>query len=238
MPDNWPAWFQCMAWTSLGLACACAGVIAVDEFRHPQRMWIMNIVWPVTALFGSAVWLAAYWKWGRSVPAPHTPHTTDKQPFPAIVLKAASHCGAGCALGDLIAEWAAVVYPSLTVALGWHSLFAKQMYAVWVLDFILAFVLGIAFQYFTIQPMRRLSVAAGILAALRADFASITAWQVGMYSVMALIQLRWYPAVLGRMAPATTPEFWFAMQLAMLGGFVTAFPVNWLLIRIGWKEAM
>ena len=34
------------------------------------------------------------------------------------------------------------------------------------------------------------------------------------------------------------PEFWFAMQLAMLAGFVTSYPVNWLLIRIGWKERM
>jgi hypothetical protein len=22
----------------------------IDEIRHPQKMWIMNIVWPVTAL--------------------------------------------------------------------------------------------------------------------------------------------------------------------------------------------
>ncbi len=35
-----------------------------------------------------------------------------------------------------------------------------------------------------------------------------------------------------------TPEFWFAMQAAMLAGFCTAYPVNWLLIRAGVKEKM
>ena len=40
------------------------------------------------------------------------------------------------------------------------------------------------------------------------------------------------------MAEVPTPEFWFLMQIAMLGGFVTAYPVNWWLIRAGLKEKM
>jgi hypothetical protein len=32
--------------------------------------------------------------------------------------------------------------------------------------------------------------------------------------------------------------FWFAMQIAMLGGFATSYPVSWVLIRAGWKEQM
>lgn len=41
-------------------------------------------------------------------------------------------------------------------------------------------------------------------------------------------------------APASvfTPEFWFVMQLAMLGGFATAYPMNAWLIRKGVKERM
>ena len=34
------------------------------------------------------------------------------------------------------------------------------------------------------------------------------------------------------------PGLWFAMQAAMLCGFVTAYPVNWWLIRSGVKERM
>ena len=35
-----------------------------------------------------------------------------------------------------------------------------------------------------------------------------------------------------------TPEFWFVMQIAMLAGFCTSYPVNWWLIRVGIKERM
>lgn len=196
----------------------------------------MNLVWPLTALFGSVLWLAAYWKLGR----PRLdPKGEQLQPsFPAAVLKGASHCGAGCTLGDLIAEWLAFWVPTVAVWFGWHSLFAEKTFAVWILDFILAFTLGIGFQYFTITPMRDLSVRDGILAALKADIASIAAWQVGMYGLMALIQFGVYRPVFGAIAAVSTPEFWFAMQIAMLGGFATSYPVNWLLIRAGWKEQM
>ena len=54
-----------LAWISLIAAFASALVIAVDEARHPQKMWIMNLVWPITALYFSffAVW--AYFRLGR-----------------------------------------------------------------------------------------------------------------------------------------------------------------------------
>ncbi|MEP6539229.1 MAG: DUF4396 domain-containing protein, partial [Bryobacteraceae bacterium] len=34
------------------------------------------------------------------------------------------------------------------------------------------------------------------------------------------------------------PAYWFMMQIAMLVGFVTAYPANWWLIRKKFKEAM
>jgi hypothetical protein len=39
------------------------------------------------------------------------------------------------------------------------------------------------------------------------------------------------------MTPAT-PVFWFMMQIAMIAGFVTSYPANWLLIRAGIKSGM
>ncbi len=32
--------------------------------------------------------------------------------------------------------------------------------------------------------------------------------------------------------------YWLMMQIAMICGFITALPVNRLLVKIGWKEAM
>jgi Domain of unknown function (DUF4396) len=40
------------------------------------------------------------------------------------------------------------------------------------------------------------------------------------------------------MLEVNTVEFWFTMQLAMLAGFVTSYPVNWWLIEAGVKEEM
>ncbi len=245
MPSSFPNWLHAVSIASLFAAAICGLAIVADEVRRPQKMWIMNTVWPLTALFGSFVWLVFYWGWGRG-PDPEKaraksrsePERQENAISIASIAKATSHCGAGCALGDLIAEWLAFAVPSIAVALGWGALFSQKMFAVWILDFLVAFALGMAFQYFTIVPMRNLSVKEGIQAAVKADAASITAWQVGMYGFMAIAQFLWFKPVYGHIAEVSSPEFWFAMQIAMICGFFTSFPVNWLLVKYGLKEKM
>lgn len=233
---TFPSWLHILslAWIALGAICAVA--IVVDEVRYPQKMWIMNLVWPLTALFGTVIWVGAYYAWGRN--APDAGKKNEAQPFPAMVMKGTTHCGAGCTLGDIIVEWSAFAFPAVAIWFGWHTVFSEKTFAVWIPDFIVAFLLGIVFQYFTIKPMRGLSFGAGILAAVRADIASITAWQVGMYGFMAVIQFLWFRLAYGGIAKVASPEFWFAMQLAMLAGFATSYPVNWWLIDSGAKEKM
>lgn len=234
MRPQFPASLHLLSTVSIVVAAACALWIAFDLIRRPQKMWIMNLVWPLTALFGSILWLAAYWKWGRM----ERGGKSRSAPFAAQTLKGASHCGAGCTLGDIVGEFAGVLFPTILVAAGWHRLFQERTYAAWVVDFVFAFGFGIVFQYFTIAPMRNLGVRAGLIAAVKADTASITSWQVGMYGVMAIVQLAWFRARFGAVAPPTSVEFWAAMQIAMIGGFLTSYPVNWWLIRAGLKEAM
>jgi hypothetical protein len=222
--------------------------ILFDIRGRPQPMAIMNVVWPVSALFGNVLVLALYLRFGRanqrSSPrgderaGPDKRHGARQTPLPIAVAKAALHCGSGCAIGDLIAEWLAFAFPALVTWLGWPGLFQDRMYAVWVLDFALAFVIGIVFQYFAIVPMRGLSFREGVIAALKADTLSLAAWQVGMYGFMAFAQLFAFKALLGSRAEVDTVEFWFAMQLAMVAGFITSYPVNWWLVRAGIKERM
>lgn len=128
------------------------------------------------------------------------------------------------------------MFPTIAVWFGWHSLFAEKTFAVWIPDFLIALGLGVIFQYFSIAPMRHLALGEGSRAAFKAGIASITPWRVGMYGVMALLQFGWLASAFGGIAPIDSTEFWFAMQVAMLAGFATAYPVKWLLIRIGWKE--
>lgn len=235
-PATFPGWLHGLAILSLGVAVFCAVTIALDEWRRPQKMWIMALVWPLTALFGGLLWLFAYYRWGRT-PADGGRDAPDP-PMAVSVFKGASHCGAGCTLGDIVAEWLAFGVPAVAVWFGWHSLFAEKTFAVWIPDFLLAFLFGIAFQYWSIVPMRDLSPGAGVKAAVKADILSISAWQVGMYGLMAILQFGWFRSAFGGPAPVNSPEFWFAMQLAMLGGFATSYPVNWWLVRAGVKEAM
>jgi len=42
----------------------------------------------------------------------------------------------------------------------------------------------------------------------------------------------------GAMAAVNSPAFCFTMQIAMLAGFITSYPVNWWLIKVGIKERM
>lgn len=86
--------------------------------------------------------------------------------------------------------------------------------------------------------MRDLSPGRGLLAALKADALSLTAWQVGMYGMMALLVFGVFQPLLGVRPEASSPVFWCVMQLAMLAGFATAYPMNWWLVRRGVKERM
>ncbi len=59
--------FTLISWASLGIAFICAIVIAIDEIRNPQKMWIMNVVWAVTALYFSLFALWGYFRIGRGM---------------------------------------------------------------------------------------------------------------------------------------------------------------------------
>lgn len=230
-----PQWFY-----SVSLLCLIAGGLSalwilLDILAgHRQHMWIMNVVWPITALYSGPLGLWAYYRIGRLSTQENFQEAKGQgqdlpgkqKPFWQVAGVAATHCGSGCTLGDIVAEWLLFFVP--------FTLFGKAVFAAWLIDFLCAFLFGIAFQYFTIVPMRGLSVGQGIIAALKADSLSLAAWQVGMYGWMAVAIF----LIFGEEIPKTSPIFWFMMQIAMLVGFLTSYPVNWWLVRAGIKEEM
>lgn len=241
-----PDWLHSLSATAVLLGLICSTIIVADEIRYPQSMWIMNIVWPVVALFGTLITVFAYFRYasissrvgaGRFRKDGGIAPNEDL-PFPVMVGKGAAHCGSGCCLGDIAAEWLVYAVPIVATAFGWHWLFEKKIYSVWIVDFIFAFVLGIAFQYFTIKPMRNLSLAEGLKQAVKADILSLSAWQVGMYGFMAFAQFFLFRSLIGTRLEVNSFEFWFMMQIAMVVGFVTSYPINWWLLRVGIKEKM
>ena len=242
-----------------------AVIIAYDLMRHEQSMKIMNAVWILTGLWASYLALWAYWKFGREdmprgdagsgmkmsnvsdsnmqkMPGMDMkmdmqmdmnmdmsmPMNMDmKRPHWQSVALSALHCGAGCTLADIIGEWFTYFFP-LSIA---GSLLAAN----WTLDFVLALILGVYFQFYAIRQMEKISVSAGLKRAFQADFFSLLAWQIGMYGWMALVHFVFFK---GGMLDRDTWTFWFMMQIAMLTGFVCAYPVNALLIKYGVKKGM
>jgi hypothetical protein len=227
---------EMVAWTSIGIAVGCALWIAVDELGRPQAMGVMNLVWPLTALYLSVFALWAYVRVGRAKPRAeqtagqrgHMAHAKGgKHITAAQVAVATSHCGAGCVLADLLAEFC--------IGAAGITLFGLTLWASYVIDFAAAWTLGVAFQYFSIKPMSDLTPGAALVAAIKADTLSIIAFQAGMYGWMAVVFFVLFPEP--HLMPFQ-PAFWLMMQIAMIMGYATAFPMNrWLVLR-GWKEAM
>lgn len=242
-----PVWLNYLSIAYLTLGFVSAAIICADLLRHPQQMWVMNVVWPVTALFGTLWILWQYFTYGRlashekmhaAMERGEEPPNKRLTPFPMMVANGTLHCGSGCVLGDICAEWLVFAVPAIAVAFGWNSIFGEKVFAVWIVDYLFAYAFGIGFQYFTIAPMRGLSFGKGMIAAIKADTLSLTAWQIGMYGFMAVAYFAIFRYAFGAQLQTDSFEFWFMMQIAMLFGFLTSYPVNWWLITRGIKEKM
>ncbi|NOG69537.1 DUF4396 domain-containing protein [Roseicella sp. DB1501] len=212
-----PAWLHSLSLVYGLLSIASALYVLADILLlgRRQRMWIMEVVWPLTLLYWGPLGLPFYWRIGRR---------RGERPMWQYAFAGATHCGAGCALGDFIGDW-------LVFALGF-TLFGSDLLGKFLFGFVLAYLFGIAFQYFSVAPMRGLGLWDGIVAAVKIDTLSLLAYQVGMFGWMAL--RAW-------MLPGLQPTqwtYWFMMQIAMVLGFWTTFPVNWWLIARGIKERM
>jgi Domain of unknown function (DUF4396) len=245
-----PAWLHIVAWVYLTLSFACALAIVFDEFRRPQKMMIMNLVWPITALYGGPVALGGYFKSAPKMTKQHMEEMKaeveaelqreksgvdrtmpeeygQRRPTREQIAVATTHCGAGCTLGDIVGEW--WIFGAALV-LGGGELGTRLL-----LDFLLAWAFGVVFQYFTIAPMRGLSFGKGLMQAVRADTLSIVAFQIGMSVWAALTYFVFFPNPHLNVNEAV---FWFMMQIGMVAGFFTSYPINIFLIRARWKEKM
>ena len=169
-----PAWLHLLSLAFLLLGALCCLGIAVDVVRHKQHMAIMNVVWPVTALFGT-LWVVpgSICAYGSLAPSMKKMATAAMEKHGGTMPNkkrdavsrswwrtARLHCGSGCMLGDIACGMAGVPRaPAFAVWFGWHwHLFGREdVRGLWILDYLFAYALGIVFQYFTIAPMRHLS---------------------------------------------------------------------------------
>jgi hypothetical protein len=130
--------------------------------------------------------------------------------------------------GDIVAE---LIIFAIGGTIAGHALPAE-----YIGDYVAALALGIVFQYFAIASMRGLTLRKGPIEAAKADVASLTAFELGLFGWMALTFFVFFPAPHHLMPDS--PTYWFLMQAGMIAGSFTSWPVNSWLIRAGIKEAM
>lgn len=219
------SWLDVLSWTSVALGFLTAGIISVDLIAHPQKMRIMNVVWPVTGMYFPLVGLWFYRTMGRPRAA-DVPAMTGEWPYWKGVFVSATHCGSGCAIGNILG-------PPIVFGFG-LTLLGSVLFAEYAAEFMFAYVFGIAFQYFPIRAMRHVSAGEALIDAVKADTFALVAFEVGMFAWMAIafyVLVPWHPR-------PNNAVFWFMMQIGLIFGFLTTYPANWLLIRWGIKKGM
>jgi Domain of unknown function (DUF4396) len=102
----------------------------------------------------------------------------------------------------------------------------------------LEYALGFAFGWTIFQALFMRDIFGGsyrrsLLGTFNPEFLSMNWLMSGMVVVAALGR-----ALIGRPISPLTPEFWFVMSMALLAGFIVAYPINWRLVATGLKHGM
>jgi hypothetical protein len=217
-----------IAIANLALSVALAVWALADVHRRPPKMLVMKWVWPLTFLWGGLFALVLYLWFGRAQAAGDK-QQRGKHPLWQSVALGVTHCGAGCSLADMLVEAGMFVFGLGFVVLG-HEVFGN-----WIVDYVFALIFGVIFQYAAKVAMSDKPNPTIWWEAFKTDFWSLTSWQIGMYGWMAISIFLLFDQQ--TMKPDHWP-FWLMMQVAMLCGFVTAYPANWVLISKRFKERM
>ena len=213
MGSNLPAWVTPVAWTFLVLALASAGAILVDVYvrGHRQASRAMEFVWPVTALYLGPFALWAYARRGRAATSTTGPARSagERSGVPAVAFGLPG--GAASVLAHIVGV-------PLVVLTGW-TIAGLDMWAMVAVIAVLALALLFGFEYAsrggaTAHLGARTARRAAIVAV-----STILAFDVGMVGWMVILYLG------ALMPPASEVSFVFLMQIGVVIGLGTAYPV-------------
>jgi hypothetical protein len=201
-------------------AFICAAWVAYDvRVNQPEIMPVMKVAWVLITLYSGPVGVILYLTSCRE-PSPGT-HQQFVAPMWKQAVGSTMHCVAGDALGIVLA---AAVTSALGVAGGVDL----------AIEYVFAFLLGwLIFQTFG-EHMKGDPWGPAMRRSFFAEFVSLSAMVVGMFTTVA-----WLRGGTGPSAPGPdTLEFWGAMSAGIAVGFVWTYPVNWLLVASGRKHGM
>ena len=105
-------------------------------------------------------------------------------------------------------------------------------------DIALEYALGFAFGWTIFQALFMRDMAGGsyprsLISTFIPEFLSMNLLMAAMVPTAAFARM-----LIGERLSPLTPEFWFVMSMALLVGFVVAYPINWWLVAKGLKHGM
>ena len=219
-------WFV-ISWYAIGGAGAGWAVhdmLFVNTAVNPP----LKAAWPIIIFFFSVIGLGLYWWTCRPSGIAEMDDAKKAEVHAEYVDNdfyktngALIHCVGGDGLGIMTAM---IVLRLIGVEF-------------WV-EFWIEYVVGFAFGWLIFQLWAFLLQDNGLFTALwkafRAEFFSMASVMIGMGLVMAQVT----PRVVEAAPPPDTSAFWGFASLGLFVGALLTFPVNWTLIRIGWKHGM
>lgn len=205
MANNTPGWLTPIAWVFIALALLTAVAIAYDIYARDRRhdTVAVEVMWIASALYLGPLALLVYRRHGRAAGRAEQPVAVAGLPG-----------GGASALAHLIGV-PLVLASGLTIA----------GIDLWVMIIVIgAIAIALLFGYERLATTAPGRVSVGT--ALAAATLTVLAFDLGMGGWMLLLHFN------ELMPPATEGSFWFLMQVGILLGLLTGYPVvRWLAAR-------
>ena len=193
--------------------------VAWDAFTRNPEMTVMKWGWVLVTLYTGIIGAALYvLSCKEERPGEHEAFIT---PMWKQALGSTIHCLAGDATGIIVAA-------TVTALLGF------PMWLDTIAEYIFGFAFGLLiFQALFMKNMLGGSYAQAVRQTILPEWLSMNGVMAGMIPVMIILMTKDMTA----MEPNSL-RYWGVMSLAVLVGFVVAFPINWWLVANNLKHGM
>lgn len=220
-------WFV-IPWYALGIASAAWAIHDMNQHNRQVDLAV-KWAWPIILVFFSLIGLAFYLTTSRP-PRIGEVASDDEQAkvfaeYSASTFRKVTGSVIHCVGGDGLGIVSAMVLARVTGMSFWQ-------------EYWLEYAVGYAFGWFLFQylamSMMSDSVPRILWMAARGEFFSMLTVMAGMGFVMGCVT----PLVVGEQPNPGTFGFWGFAFLGLFVGFLVTFPMNWLLVRAGYKHGI
>ena len=220
-------WFV-IPWYVIGALGAWFVIYDIRNMNTPLKP-AMKWAWPIIVFFFSVVGLALYFLTARAPgigkiigdESKKEAHHSYENNMWRRVTGAVIHCVAGDGFG---------IMTGMVIARAASMSFWQEFW----FEYIVGFAIGwFIFQRKSMEMLTD-NLALQLAMSFRAEFFSMLTVMGGMGAVMTFVT----PLVATSQPKPLTYAFWGFGMLGLLAGFILTYPMNWMMVKIGWKHGM